>query len=77
MFSAIARPIRVTLTALVATESSSQLAAGFALGLVIAIAPQGNLIALSLGVLLFSLRCSSTRPPSAASRPHSTWEAVA
>jgi hypothetical protein len=76
MFSAIARPIRISLTALVATESSSQLAAGFALGFVIVIAPQGYLIALSLSVLLFSLRCSGTRSPSAATSPHSTWEAV-
>jgi hypothetical protein len=50
-------PIRRALSAFVAARSTNQIAAGFALGLVMLMAPQGNLIALSLCVLLFSLRC--------------------
>jgi hypothetical protein len=58
MFSAILAPIRRVLSALVAAESLMQPAAGFALGLVIALVPNGNVIALSMCVLLFSLRCN-------------------
>lgn len=79
MFSAIARPVRRVLTALIACESN-QLAAGFSLGLVILVVPQGNLIALSLCVLLFSLRCNGrtlSAPATCDGHPHSTWEALA
>jgi hypothetical protein len=61
MFSAAVAPIRRALSALVGANSTNQIAAGFALGLVITMAPQGNLIALSLCVLLFSLRCDGER----------------
>jgi len=58
MFSALVAPIRQVVHALVAANSPSQLAAGFALGMIIGFLPKGNLIALSLCVLLFSLRCN-------------------
>jgi hypothetical protein len=57
MLSAVVTPIRRALIALVGAPSTNRLSAGFALGLVIHLAPQGNLVALSLFVLLFSLRC--------------------
>ena len=43
---------------LLASNAPSQLAAGFTLGMVIGLVPKGNLIALSLCVLLFSIRCN-------------------
>jgi len=58
MLSAIVAPVRKILQALVASNSPSQLAAGFTLGMIIGIMPKGNLIALSLFVLIFSLRCN-------------------
>jgi hypothetical protein len=58
MFAALVAPIRCVLSALVATELMMQPTAGFALGLVIALMPNGNVIALSMCVLLFSLRCN-------------------
>jgi uncharacterized protein (DUF2062 family) len=57
MFSAMIASMRQTLSALVAAESPNELTAGFALGLVIAVMPTGHIIALSVCVLLFSLRC--------------------
>lgn len=39
-----------------ASDSPNQLAAGFAVGMILGLVPKGNLIALSLCVLLFSLR---------------------
>jgi uncharacterized protein (TIGR03546 family) len=44
--------------ALVATNAPEQLAAGFTIGMVIGLVSKGNLIALSLCVLLFSIRCN-------------------
>jgi uncharacterized protein (TIGR03546 family) len=41
---------------LVACRAPTELAAGFTLGMVIGLLPKGNLVALSLCVLLFSLR---------------------
>ena len=58
MFSAVVAPIRRITHGLLACHSSGQLAAGFALGMIIGLMPKGNLIALSLCVLLFSLRCN-------------------
>jgi uncharacterized protein (TIGR03546 family) len=43
---------------LVASTSPNQLAASFTLGAIIGIVPKGNLIALALCVILFSLRCN-------------------
>lgn len=56
MLSYVIRPLRATLHALVASDSPRQLAAGFALGMVLGLLPKGNLIALSVCVMLFSLR---------------------
>lgn len=50
------RPVRRIIQALMAHDASNQLAAGFALGMVLGLVPKGNLIAVSLFVLLFSLR---------------------
>ena len=58
MRSAIVAPLRKVVHALVAAHSSSQLAAGFTLGMIVGLMPKGNLIALSLFVMLFSLRCN-------------------
>jgi uncharacterized protein (TIGR03546 family) len=48
--------VRRIVHGLLASDSSSQLAAGFTLGMIIGLVPKGNLIAMSLCVLLFSLR---------------------
>lgn len=56
MFSAALRPLRLVVQALLAHDASNQLALGFALGIVLGLVPKGNLIAVSLLVLLFSLR---------------------
>jgi uncharacterized protein (TIGR03546 family) len=56
MFSAALRPLRQVAQALLAHDASNQLALGFALGMVLGLMPKGNLIAVSLFVLLFSLR---------------------
>ena len=48
--------LRRTVHGLVAGDSPPQLAAGFTLGMIIGLVPKGNLIAVSLCVLLFSLR---------------------
>jgi len=56
MLSFIVRPLRAAVNELLAWDSPRQLAAGFALGMVLGILPKGNLIALSLCVMLFSLR---------------------
>ena len=43
---------------LLASNAPEQLALGFTIGMVIGLVPKGNLIALSLCVLLFSIRCN-------------------
>jgi len=53
------RPVRRTVDALVAHHSPRELAAGFALGMVLGLVPKGNLIAVSLLLLLFSLRVNA------------------
>jgi len=58
MLSAVVAVPRRLIHALLAHNSSGQLAAGFAVGMIIGLVPKGNLIALSLCVLLFSLRCN-------------------
>jgi uncharacterized protein (TIGR03546 family) len=60
MLSSIVRPLRKTVVALLSGDSPRQLAAGFALGMVLGIVPKGNLIALSLCVLVFSLRVNTS-----------------
>jgi uncharacterized protein (TIGR03546 family) len=58
MLSAVVTPLRSIVGGLLASNSAGQLAAGFAVGMIIGLVPKGNLIALSLCVLLFSLRCN-------------------
>jgi uncharacterized protein (TIGR03546 family) len=48
--------LRRVLRTLLASDSTNQLAAGFTLGMIIGLVPKGNLIAMSLCVLLFSMR---------------------
>lgn len=56
MLSFLIRPIRMGVQALLASDSSQQIAWGFALGMMVGLTPKGTLIAISLGVLLFALR---------------------
>jgi uncharacterized protein (TIGR03546 family) len=58
MLRSVVAPFRRTAQWLAASNSPSQLAAGFTLGMIIGVMPKTNLIALSLCVLLFSLRCN-------------------
>jgi uncharacterized protein (TIGR03546 family) len=60
MLSSIVRPLRLAFGALLGGDSPRQLAAGFALGMVLGLVPKGNLIALSLCVLIFSLRVNTS-----------------
>lgn len=50
------RPVRYLAKALVAQESSRQLAAGLALGVMVGLVPKGNLTAVVLAMVLFALR---------------------
>ena len=59
MMSLILRPLRVVVQSLLAHDAPQQLAAGFALGMVAGLLPKGNLVAVSLVVLLFSLRVNT------------------
>jgi uncharacterized protein (TIGR03546 family) len=56
MLSSPVRLLRRIARGLLTSDSPTQLAAGITLGMVIGLMPKGNLIALSLCVLLFSLR---------------------
>lgn len=49
---------RAAVRMLLRSASPNQLAIGFTLGMIIGVVPKSNLIALSLCVLLFSLRCN-------------------
>jgi uncharacterized protein (TIGR03546 family) len=60
MLSLFLRPLRQAISALLAGDSPRQLAAGFAIGMVLGLMPKGNLIALSLCVLVFSLRVNTS-----------------
>jgi uncharacterized protein (TIGR03546 family) len=59
MFSFLVRPLRATMQTLLSGDSSRQLAAGFSLGMVLGLLPKGNLIAMTLCVLIFSLRVNT------------------
>ena len=50
--------LRNVVRSLLAGTAPGQLAAGFTIGMIIGVLPKSNLIALSLCVLLFSLRCN-------------------
>ncbi len=54
----IIRPIRLCLKALIAEAKPGQLALGFALGVLIGLVPKGNLIAITLGVVLAASRAN-------------------
>jgi uncharacterized protein (TIGR03546 family) len=58
VLSPLVAVLRKTARCVLGCNSSGQLAAGFALGMIIGLVPKGNLIALSLCVLLFSMRCN-------------------
>ena len=58
MFSTTIAILRNVTRALLASNSAGQLATGFTIGMIIGLVPKGNLIALSLCVLLFSIRCN-------------------
>ena len=60
MLSLFLRPARNLVAVLVANDSSRQIAAGVALGMLLGLVPKGNLIALALVVLLFALRVNRT-----------------
>ncbi len=59
MISTVLRPVRRALQAMLANDTPHQLAAGFALGMVLGLMPKGNLVAFSLCVLLFSMRVNT------------------
>jgi uncharacterized protein (TIGR03546 family) len=56
MLSHVVAVSRWLLRSLLANSTPNQLAAGFTLGMIIGLVPKGNLIAVSLCVLVFSLR---------------------
>jgi len=58
MLSVAVAALRKFCRALLASNAPEQLALGFTIGMVIGLVPKGNLIALSLCVLLFSIRCN-------------------
>src|SRR5882757_301537 len=58
MFSDVIALARRVARSLLASTAPGQLAAGFTIGIMIGIVPKTNLIALSLCVLLFSIRCN-------------------
>ncbi len=58
MLSSAVAAMRKFCRMLLASNAPEQLALGFTVGMVIGLVPKGNLIALSLCVLLFSLRCN-------------------
>jgi uncharacterized protein (TIGR03546 family) len=60
MLAYFVAPLRRTVEALVSSDSPRQLAAGFTLGMIVGLVPKGNLIAVSLCVLIFSLRVNRT-----------------
>ena len=59
MIAYVVRPLRRAIHALFAHDTPHQLALGFALGMMLGLMPKGNLIALSMCVLLFSLRVNA------------------
>ena len=58
MFAQPVSLLRRFFRTLLASNAPEQLAAGFTIGMVIGLVPKGNVIALSLCVLLFSVRCN-------------------
>jgi len=54
----ILRPMRLLLKALIAESTPGQMAFGLAMGILIGLVPKGNLLAISLGVLLATTRAN-------------------
>lgn len=52
------RPMRLLLKALLREATAGQLAAGFAMGVLIGLVPKGNLIAITLGIMLAASRAN-------------------
>lgn len=52
------KPIRLALKALVTQATPGQLALGFAMGVLIGLVPKGNLIAITLGIVLAASRAN-------------------
>lgn len=52
------KPLRLTLKALITQATPGQLALGFAFGVLIGMVPKGNLIALTLGIILAASRAN-------------------
>lgn len=52
------KPIRLTLKALITEATPGQLALGFAMGVLIGLVPKGNLIAITLGIVLAASRAN-------------------
>jgi uncharacterized protein (TIGR03546 family) len=59
MISYFVRPFRRAIQLLVSYQLPHELAAGITIGMIVGLMPKGNLIALSLCVLLFSLRVNA------------------
>lgn len=75
MLSLLLRPLRQTVGVLMANDSPRQVAAGAALGMMLGLAPKGNLVAVALGVLLFSLRVN--KPAGLATASLFSWIGLA
>jgi len=60
MLSLFLRPARNIVAVLAANDSSRQIAAGVAIGMLLGLTPKGNLIAMALLVMLFALRVNRT-----------------
>ena len=58
MIGWLLRPARPLVKVLTAADSPAQIALGFALGMLVGLVPKDNLIAFSLGVVLFSSRAN-------------------
>ena len=56
MLTLLLRPLRLLAQALTANDSPRQIAWGLVLGMIVGLIPKGNLIAISLGILLCSLQ---------------------
>lgn len=60
MLSLLLYPLKQFVRVLVTNDSPRQIAAGAVIGLLLGLVPKGNLIAISLGVLLLSLRVNKS-----------------
>ncbi|TWT78244.1 hypothetical protein Pla123a_10350 [Posidoniimonas polymericola] len=75
MLSMLLRPLRQSVGVLLANDSPRQVAAGVAIGVMLGLVPKGNLLAVSLGVLLLSLRVN--KPAGLAAATLFSWIGLA